>query len=114
MDGEEESIFFLPFVTWMKLLSLCLKLAWKEGHNFSYNIQKKQNMKKKKITFDIPKLKFQNKLEQKTSNFLAFVCGRLTPPPKKKCAILFADYDPVNDGGILAHELVGGKSEMVV
>ena len=50
-----------------------------------------------------------------TENFQIFgFCLRETNPPPPKCAILFADYDPVNDGGILAHELVGGQSEMVV
>ena len=42
----------------------------KEGHKSSYNVPKRPKViEKKEFTFDIPKFKFQNRLEQKTSNF---------------------------------------------
>ena len=37
----------------------------KEGYIFSYHVPKNQKLRRK-LTFDIPKFKFQNGLEQKT------------------------------------------------
>ena len=84
MDGREESIFS-HFVTCMKLLSVCPNLAWKLAHKLnmnwlpkkrkdtSFHIMSPKNQKlKRNFTFDIPRFKFQNGLEQKTSNLWAF------------------------------------------
>ena len=69
-----------------------------------------------KLTFDIPKFKFQNGLEQKTSNFWAFLrqTGWWEPNPQKIMQVFLQILNPVNDAEILASELVGGQSEMVV
>ena len=77
--------------------------------------QKDQKFERK-LTFDIPKLKFQNGLEQKTSNFSFFLrqTGLWEPNPQKNCKYFLQILNPVNDAEILAPELVGGRSEMVV
>ena len=84
MDGGEESILS-HFFTQMKLLSLCPNLAWNLAHKLSMNLLSKERKDtyfhimsqkdqkfRRKLTFDIPKFKFQNGLKQKTSNGWAF------------------------------------------
>ena len=79
-------------------------LAWKLAHKWSMNwlskkrkdtsfhimSQKDQNFERK-FTFDIPKLKFQNGLKEKTFNFWAFLrqTGLWEPNPKHFCKYLF-------------------------
>ena len=87
----------------------------KEGRITSYHILKRPKALRKN-TFDIPMFKFQNGLKQKISNFWLFwdkkVCGSLIP---QKYANIFLDIvSPVNNADILAPELVGGQSDMVV
>ena len=77
--------------------------------------QKDQHFKRK-FTFDIPKFKFQNGLEQKTSNFWAFLrqTGLWEPNPPKNVQVFLQILNTVKNAEILAPELVGGQSEMVV
>ena len=58
----------------------------------------------------------QNGLEQKTSNILAFLrkTGLWKPNPQKYVHVFLHILNPVNNVDILAPELVGGQSEMVV
>ena len=79
-------------------------------------MSRKDQKLKRKFTFDIPKFKFQNGLEQKTSNFWAFLrqTGPWVPNPPKNVQVFLQILNPVNDAEILAPELVGGQSEMVV
>ena len=88
MDGVEEPLS-LDFVTWMKLLSLWLNLAWKLAYKLVMNwfskerkgtschtMSQKDQMFWRKYTFGILKFKFQtdlNKLKKKTSSFRAFL-----------------------------------------
>ena len=87
----------------------------KEGHNFSYHVPKRPKVEKK-IDFWNSKVKFQNGLEQKTSNGWAFLrqTGLWEPNPPKNVQVFLQILNPVNDAEILAPELVGGQSEMVV
>ena len=74
----------------------------KESKNTSFNIMSQKDQKfKRKFTFDIQNVKFQNGLKQKTFPFLAFL---------RQTGL----WEPVNNAEILAPELVGGQSEMVV
>ena len=63
----------------------------KEGHNLKDQDQKL----KRKLTFDIPKFKSQNGLEQKTSKFWAFLrqTGLWEPNPSKNVQVFFADSE---------------------
>ena len=62
------------------------------------------------MTFDIPKFKFQNGLEQKNSNMWAFwrQTGLWEPNPPKNVQVFLQILNPLNDAEILASELVGG------
>ena len=77
--------------------------------------QKDQKLKRK-MTFDIPKFKFQNRLEQKTSkkNFVFRQPGLWEPNPPKSVQVFFQILNPVHSAQILGPELVGSQSEMVV
>ena len=77
--------------------------------------QKDQKFKRK-LTFDIPKFKFQNGLEQKTSNFWAFLrqTGLWEPDPPKNVQVFLQILNPVKNAEILAPELLGGQIRMVV
>ena len=89
----------------------------KERKDTSFHIMSKKDKKfKRKLTFDIPKFKFQNGLEQKTSICWAFLrqTGRWEPNPPKNVQVFLQILNPVKIAEILAHELVGGQSEMVV
>ena len=89
----------------------------KERKDTSVHIMSQKDQKfNSKFTFDIPKFKFQNGLKQKTSNFWAFLrqTGLWEPNPLTNLQIFLQILNPVNDAEILAPELVGGKSEMVV
>ena len=88
----------------------------KEGHIFSYHVRKERKKFKRKLTFDIPKFKFQIGLEQKTSTCWGFLrqTGLWEPYPPNNVQIFLQILNPVNDAEILAPELVGGQSEMVV
>ena len=79
-------------------------------------MSKKNKKLKKKLTFDIPKFKFQNGPEKKTFNCLAFFkqTGLWEPSPPKNMQVFLQILNPVNDVEILAPKLVGGQSEMVV
>jgi hypothetical protein len=68
--------------------------------------QKDQKLKRKFIC-DIPE--FQ-RLEQKTSNFWAYLrqTGTWEPKPPKNVQVFFQILNPMNDVEILAHELVVG------
>ena len=72
-------------------------MSWlyKERKDTSCHIMSQKNQKlKRKFTFDIPKFKFQNRLEQKTSNFWAFLRQTgLFEPNNQKCASIFADSE---------------------
>ena len=126
MDREEESISS-PIVTKMQLSSLSPNLAWKIVHKWNMNwwskentifhvISRKDQKLKRKLTFDIPKFKFQNRLEQKTSIFLAFLrqTGLWEPNQQKNVQVVLQILNPVNHAEILEHEFIGGQSEMVV
>ena len=65
-----------------------------------------------KITFGIPKFKFQNRLKQKTSSFWDFLrqTGLWEPNPQKNGQLFLQILNPVN-AEILAPELVGGQRE---
>ena len=84
----------------MKLLSLYKNLALKLAHKWSMKwlskerkdtycqIRSKKDQKlRRKFTFNIPKFKFQNGLEQKTSNCWALLrqIGLWEPNPPKIC-----------------------------
>ena len=69
----------------MKLVSLCPNFVWKLVHKWSMHCVSEEKKKhilsyyllkdqqfNRKFTLDIPKLKFQNGLKQKTSNFMVF------------------------------------------
>ena len=73
-------------------------------------------LEEKKTTFYIPKFKLQNGLKQKTSNCWAFLrqTGLLVPNPPKNLQVFLQILNPVKIAEILAPELVGGQSEMVV
>ena len=79
-------------------------------------MSKKDQKPKRKLTFDIPKFKFQNKLEQKTSNFWAFLrqTGLWEPNPPTNLQVFLQILNLVKIAEILAPELVGGQIEMVV
>ena len=68
----------------------------KERKDTIFHIMSQKDQKlKRKLTFDIPKFKFQNGLEQKTSNYLAFlrqIC-LWEPNPPKNVQVFFADSD---------------------
>ena len=77
--------------------------------------QKDQKFKRK-LTFDIPKFKFQNGLEWKTSIFFGFfeTNRSVGAHPPKNVQVFLQILNPVNNAEILAPELLGGQSEMVV
>ena len=77
--------------------------------------QKDQKLKRK-LNFDIPKFKFQNGLEQKTSIFWTFLrqTGVWEPNPPQNVKVFLQIQNLVKNAEILAPELVGGQSEMVV
>ena len=90
---------------------------YKERKDTYFHIMsRKDQQPKRKLTFDIPKFKFPNGLEQKTSNFWAFLrqTGLWEPNPPNNVQVFLQILNPVNDAEILAPELVGGQSEMVV
>ena len=61
-----------------------------------HDMSQKDQKLKRKLTFDIPKFKFQNGFEQKTFFFLdKQVCGSLTP--QKMCKYFLQILNPVND-----------------
>ena len=68
------------------------------------------------MTFDISKFKFQNGLKQKTTNNWAFLrqTGLWELNPPKNVQVFLQILNPVKNAEILAPELVGGQSEMVV
>ena len=100
--GWRGRIHFLPFVIWMKLLSLVPNSAWKlahkwsinlwskikEEHNFSYHVPKRPKFLKRKMTFEIPKFKLLNRLEQVLRQ-----TGLWEPKPPKNLQVLFADSE---------------------
>ena len=77
--------------------------------------QKDQKVNRK-LTFDITKFKYQNGLKQKTSICWAFLRPTVLcePNPRKNLQLFLQILNPLNDTQILAPELVGGQSEMVV
>ena len=79
-------------------------------------MSRKDQKLRRKFTIDISKFKFQNWLEQKTSNFWAFLRqkGLWEPNPPKNVHVFLQILNPVNDAEILAPELVAGQSEMGV
>ena len=126
-EGEES--ICSHFVTWMKHLFLCPNLAWKLAYKWSLNwlskekkdtsfhiMSQKDQKLKRKWTFDIPKLKFQNRLEQKTSKCFCFFRQLVLWKPNchKNVQVFFQILNPVHNAQILASELVGGQSEMMV
>ena len=72
MDGGEEPPF-LDVVARMKLLSLWPNLAKERRGTSCHTMSQKDQKIKRKLTFDIPKFKFQNGLKQKTSSCWAFL-----------------------------------------
>ena len=125
MDGGEESIFFTfcdlneTFIFMSKFsMEACPQMKFelvvqrKEGHVLTQKYQKL----KRKLTFYIPKFKFQNGLKQKTSNFWAFLRQTCLwePNPPKNVQVFWQILNHVTDAEILAPELVDGQSEMVV
>ena len=60
--------------------------------------------------------KFQNRPKQKCSNCLAFLrqIGLWEPNPPKNVHVFLQILNPVNDAEILAPELVGGQSAMLM
>ena len=72
---------------------------FKERKDTSFHImfQKKKKFKRK-LTFDIPKFKFQNGLEQKTSNCWAFLSQTFpwVPNPPKNVQVFLQILNPVN------------------
>ena len=81
-----------------------------------HNMSRKDQKLKRKLTFDISKFKFQNGLKQKTSNFWAFLRHTCfwEPNPPKNVQVFLQFLNPVNNAEILAPELVGGQSGMVL
>ena len=71
---------------------------------------------KRKFTLDILEFKFENRLQQKTSNILAFLrqTGLWEPNPSKNVQVFLHILNPVNNAEILAPQLLGGQREMVV
>ena len=71
---------------------------------------------KRKLTFDIPKFKFQNELEWTTSFFFGFfeTNRSVGAHPPKNLQVFLQILNPVTNAEILAPELLGGQSEMVV
>ena len=89
----------------------------KERRDTYVNIMSQKYQKlRRQLTLDIPKFKFQNGLEQKTSNYWAFLrqTGLWEPNPQKNVQVFLQIQNPVNNAEILAPESVGGQSEMVV
>ena len=87
---------------------------FKERKGTSFHIMSKKDHKfKRKFTFGIPKFKFQNGLEQKTSYFWAFLrqTGLWEPNPKKNVQVIVQILNPVNDGEIWAPQLLSGQTE---
>ena len=68
----------------------------KERKNTYFQIMSQKDQKfKRKLAFDIPKFKFQNRFKQKTSNFWAFLRqrGMWEPNPPKNVQVFFADSE---------------------
>ena len=89
----------------------------KEKKDTSFHIMSQKDQKlKRKLTFDIPKFKFQNGLEWKTSIFLAFLRQTCLwePNTPKYLQVFLQILNPVNIAEILAPEMSAGQSEMVV
>ena len=91
-DSNETFIFMSKFS-----MEACPQMNWlsKERKDSSFhNMSQKDQKLKRKLTFDIPKFKFQNGLECKTSIFRLFwdkqACRR---KPLNKCANIIADSE---------------------
>ena len=91
-------------------------LSKKKKDTSFHMMSQKDEQFERKLTFNISKFKFQNGLEQKTSNGWAFFrqTGLWEPNPQKYVQIFLQILNPANDAEILAPELVDGQSEMVV
>ena len=66
----------------------------KDGHIFAYHVPKRPTTSRK-LTFDIPKFKFQSGLVHTTSNLWAFLrqTGLWEPNPQNNVQESFADYE---------------------
>ena len=82
MDGGKDHFFHMLCIEWNFYLNVQIEhgtlpinelvVHRKEGHNWSYHVPKRPTVKKKSH-FWCTIFKFQNKLEQKTSNLWAFL-----------------------------------------
>ena len=68
---------------------------------YFHNMSEKDQKLKRKLTFDIPKFKFQNELEWTTSFFFGFfeTNRSVGAHPPKKCASIFADSESCEQWG---------------
>ena len=79
-----------------------------ERKDTSFHIMSRKDKKsERKLVFDILKFKFQNGLKQKTSNLWNFF-------ETNRSVGALQILNPGNNAEILAPELIGGQSEMVV
>ena len=106
MEGKNKFCTFFWSVNWL----------FKERKDTSYHIlSKKHKNLERKFIFDIPNIKFQNGLEQKTI-FFGFLrqIDLWDPDSQINYQVFFQIQNPVNSAEILARELIGVQSEMVV
>ena len=128
MDGGDESIFFIfcdlnkTFIFMFKFsIEACPKMKYelvfqrKKENIFSYDVPKRPKLLKK-IYFSHSKVQVSKGTW--TENFQLMVFFRQTglwkPKPPKNMHVFFKIRNPVNNEEILAPELVGSQSEMVV
>ena len=109
-DSNESLIFMSKFS-----MEACPQMNWwsKESKDTIFHIMSQKDQKlNRKLTFDIPKFKFHNGLEQKTSNIWSFLrqTGLWEPSPPTNMQVFLQILNPVSDAEVLAHELVGGQN----